>query len=310
MINFILKKLKKSGKPQKIYILPTLDGIKLLGLNFILLVIGLTYANNYILLFNFILFGLFLCSMFYTHFNLEGLQLEAIKTSPTHAGENGTLHLYFKSKSKLGHNFISVNIDSKLISLEKSFFSFEKSSDQELIAHLKFHTNTRGVEYINHIYLETLFPFHLFRCVSFHNCNLEVIAYPKINNNKLFSEIISPSDKNEESEELELRQFRHGDSLARVDWKRMTQTDRWYTKHLNSPALNPITLSFQENIDTFNNVEEQLSSIATYVRAFHSNGIPYGLSLIHHNKKISTVLPDNSHFHLQQCLKLMAQYEY
>lgn len=309
MTNFILKKLQKSGRPQKIYILPTLDGLKLLGLNLILLVIGLVYANNYILLFNFILFGLFLCSMFYTHFNLEGLQVEAIKLSPTHAGENNSIQIYFKSHSKLGHNFINLKIDSELISLDDHSFSFTKSYGQ-LKTEVKLKALARGVEHINHIYLETLFPFHLFRCVSFHQCNLEIIVYPQLNSAKLFSEINNPSNKNDESDEIELRHFRHGDTASRVDWKKLAQTDRWYTKILTSPNLQPVTLSFQNDTHNRDNIEHQLSSIATYIRLYHSRGVAYGLSLEHHNKKTSTVMPNYSLFHLQYCLKLLAQYEH
>lgn len=308
--NFIFKKLEKAGKPQKVYILPTLDGLKLLGLNLILLIIGLSYANNYILLFNFILFGLFLCSMFYTHFNLEGLQIESVKLSPTHAGENNSIQIYFKSHSKLGHNSINLKIDSELIALGANSFSFTNKNGEQLKAELKIHALNRGIEHIDYIYLETLFPFHLFRCVSFHPCNLEIVVYPRLTSVKLFSEVFTPSTQNDENEEMELRQFQHGDTFSRVDWKKLAQTDKWYSKILRSPKLHPVTLSFQNDDLNRDNIEQQLSSIATYIRTYHSQGIDYGLSLEHRNKKTSTVIPNHSVFHLQHCLKLLAQYEH
>ena len=103
---FFYDRISSSRKAHPIYILPTIDGLKVMALNFILLVMGLIYANNYVLLFNFILFCLFLGSMFYTHFNLSGLTLKNTQFPSMYVNENGVLSLTFNSSNAQGHYFI------------------------------------------------------------------------------------------------------------------------------------------------------------------------------------------------------------
>lgn len=308
MLNFFLEKLKKSGRPQKIYILPTLDGIKLLILNITLLIIGLVYANNYILLFNFILFGIFLCSMFYTHFNLEGLKLESTYLPPTSAGGNSNLILLFKSTSKLGHHYINISLESKLVQIEEASFSFINSNENFLKTEIEVNALRRGVENISQIRLETLFPFHLFRCISYHPCNLEIIVHPRLSSKKLFLETYLPLDDKDETSDLNLRDFEHGDSYARVDWKKLAQTHRWYTKVIRDYKNHPVILQFQDN-DT-ENIEPQISSIATQIRYYQNAGTPYGINLTNHKNKTDILTPSLSQSHLNRCLKFLAQYEY
>jgi uncharacterized protein (DUF58 family) len=308
MRNYLIKLIKNVSRPEKIYILPTFDGLKLLGLNILLLIIGLTYANNFILLFNFILFCLFLCSMFYTHYNLMGLHLDGIKFIPAHAGEFATIQFFFKSNSKLDHHFIKAKIKSKLFDLEDHYFSFTKSFNNQIRIDYRAKTHTRGVENINHIYLETLFPFHLFRCFAFHPCTIDVVVYPKLNMNKLFNEIKSASEQQDESEDQLLREYQPGDSLTRVSWKKVAQSNQWFSKVYMTPKLIPVTLTFSEFED--DKLEEQLSSMATYINHYQTQGTSYGLSLEHADHSIEQILPGNSLFHFQICLKKLAMYEH
>ena len=308
MHSFFLKIIEHFVPSKKIYIVPTLDGIKLLILNIILLIIGLAYGNNFILLFNFILFGLFLCSMFYTNFNLERLEVEGIKYNPGHVGDICSMQLFFKSTSKLDHHFIKIKIKSDLIELQNNTFSFLHSFNNQIQIDCNALALKRGAETITKVYLETLFPFHLFRSFTVHSCHFEILNYPKLNTTKLFQEFKNPSDQNDDIDDFSLKDYVPGDPLTRVDWKKVAQKNQWLSKTYSAPKLTPVTLSLTK--DESGNLEEKLSSIATYIYQYHNNGTHYGVSFEHLNNKAEIILPNNSIFHLQRCLKQLAIYEY
>jgi uncharacterized protein (DUF58 family) len=308
MLNFFREKLKKSSRPRKIYIIPTLDGLKLLSLNITLLIIGLVYGNNFVLLFNFILFGLFICSMFYTHFNLDGLKLEMLYLSPTFAGDKNNLHLFIKTSSSLGHHYINLNLDSKLVQTEDAVFSSDESDTTTIKAEIKIKAIKRGVETIQLVRLETLFPFHLFRCISYHPCNLEIIVYPETNNQKLFLETRPLKDETNEPDDFTLRNFEQGDSYSRVDWKKLAQKNIWYTKITTKININPVILQLGDHKAA--NIEQQISSLATQMRVYQASETPYGLYIISKNEPAQIIAPSLSLTHLNRCLRVLAQYEY
>jgi uncharacterized protein (DUF58 family) len=308
MLNFFREKLKKSSRPRKIYIIPTIDGLKLLSLNITLLIIGLVYGNNFVLLFNFILFGLFICSMFYTHFNLDGLKLEMLYLSPTYAGENNNLHLFIKTSSSLGHHYINFNLDSKLVQTKDAVFSSDESDTATIKAEIKIKAIKRGVETIQLVRLETLFPFHLFRCISYHPCNLEIIVYPETNNKKLFLETRPHKDETHEPDDFTLRNFEQGDSYSRVDWKKLAQKNIWYTKIATKIKNTPVVLQLGDH--EAENIEQQISSLATQMRVCQASETPYGLYLISKNEPAQIIAPSLSLTHLNRCLRVLAQYEY
>jgi uncharacterized protein (DUF58 family) len=236
--------------------------------------------------------------MFYTHFNLEGLKLESIKLDSAHAGDVTNIKLFLKSTSRLGHNFINLKLKSKLISIEQNSFSFTDQSTQVVI---KTKNLTRGYENIHQVYFETLFPFHLFRCISVQQCNLEIVVYPELKMARNFQEISKSLSDDSENEELVLKEFALGDSYMRVDWKRLAQTNQWYSKIISTPKNSAKTLVLDEEKDP----EEQLSSLAHYIRFYQSQGIPYGLVI-----KNNIILPETTLFHQQKCLKALAMYEH
>lgn len=261
---------------------------------------GLTYANNYVLLFNFVLFCLFLGSMFYTHFNLNGLRLVSTQFPSLHANENGTLSLHFATKNAQGNYFIRPYFKSSLLSINDKRETFpvpfaDKSEVNISICGLK-----RGHETIESIYVESLFPFNFFRCFTFFRVDQECFVYPERENLNLHEEVeVIETDKSE-GDDFFLRDYQIGDSLKRVDWKKLAQTNRWYTRQFQSAKPSPVMLVFNQTVK-----EETLKSICFALHAFHQQDIKYGLQL---GKEI-LIAPENSPRHLKHCLRELASYE-
>ncbi|MDO9183974.1 MAG: DUF58 domain-containing protein, partial [Bacteriovorax sp.] len=272
------KKMATLRREEQLYIVPTFDGLKLLVLNFILLVVGLVYANNYVLLFNFVLFCLFLGSMYYTHFNLQGLKLVSAKISPLYTKSSGILTLQFNTTSSLGHFFLRLKINNAHISVMDplQMFSFNSSSNssRSFKIDLPIMGIKRGDYKLNRICIETLFPFHLFRCFVFYDPVIHIVVYPEKKNLNIHDTKLLTEEINNEGDDFILRNFQTGDSLKRVHWKKLAQTNQWFSKNLMTPKASPVLLSLipeEVNIST----ENQLSSICFALCELHFQNIPY-----------------------------------
>ncbi len=297
---YFYDRASNSKRVHPIYILPTLDGLKVVALNLILLVMGLIYANNYVLLFNFILFCLFLGSMFYTHFNLNGLKLESSQFPALHTKENGVLSLHFSTKNSQGNYFIRPYFKSHLVKINDNKQTFPVSFDHKTDIHISIKGIKRGREKIESIYVESLFPFNFFRCFTFFRIDQECFVYPERENLRLHEEVeLTEADKGE-GEDFYLRDYQIGDSLKRVDWKKLAQTNRWYTRQFQSARPSPVMLVSKQAPK-----EETLKSICFALHAFHQQDIRYGIKL--GNNLI--IEPENSPHHLNHCLRELASYE-
>jgi len=298
-------KVYRLGKQGQLYIVPTLDGLKLLCLNLILLIIGLVYANNYVLLFNFILFCLFIGSMYYTHFNLRSLSLASVKMNPVHAGELTHLSLIFKSHSSLGHHFIGIKVKHPKLKQTEPAFSFSLKENQSTgKIELPLEGSIRGVSTLKRITLETYFPFHLFRAFTYFDMNLSVIVYPEKKLIDAYKTIEVADEKTGNEDDFFLKSFYPGDSLRRIHWKKFAQTGKLFTKQLYTTEELPVLLGFSAEDLTPTQKENELCSICFALHELHSAGLHYGLAL----DKIS-VEPGHSHQHLKNCLRALAEYE-
>lgn len=297
---YFYDRASNSRRIHPIYILPTLDGLKVVALNLILLIMGLIYANNYVLLFNFILFCLFLGSMFYTHFNLNGLTLGSVQFPALYANENGVLSLHFTSTNAQGHYFIRPYFKSSKIKLNEPTKTFPISSKESTTINVSIQGITRGQENIQTIYVETLFPFNFFRCFTFFRIDQNCLIYPERSDLRLHEEVELIEESREEGDDFFIREYQVGDSLKRIDWKKLAQTNRWYTRQFQTAKPNPILLVLDKTP-----MEETLKSICFSMHRLHQQNVKYGLKL---GQKI-LISPENSPRHFNDCLRELARYE-
>jgi uncharacterized protein (DUF58 family) len=295
--------MSKTRKRHPIYILPTADGLKVMALNLILLIMGLIYANNYVLLFNFVLFCLFLGSMVYSHFNLRGISIASVSISDLHPKETALMKLVFKTNSAQGHYFIKAYFQSSHLNLIDTEKAFAISASENNIINLRVEGVRRGVETIESLYIETQFPFNFFRCFTFLRLDLECFVYPEKNNLKVHQVKNIDVFENNEADGYFLRDYRVGDSLKRVDWKKVAKDNRWYTKEVNGPSPVSVLIDIEDDILRAS-TEDSLQSICYDLYHHHHSEVLYGL-------RIGTycfIAPDNSRQHLEKCLKELSRY--
>lgn len=303
--DFFYQRLATSKRRHPIYIIPTVDGNKVMVLNLTLLIIGLVYANNYVLLFNFILFCLFLGSMVYTHFNIKGLSLISASLSPLYVNETANLNLTFSSSNSQGHYFIRASLKSPLMEIASETQTFAVSHRENVTINIRVRGKARGEGFIESLYLETLFPFNFFRCFTFARVDLHYYVYPeKVNLNIHQSKPLESAEGSDNDEHL-LRDYRSGDPLKRIDWKKVAKNNEWYSRERQTASPQVKILGADEELLNQSR-EEVLKSICFALHGSHQENVMYGLRL----GKGLFITPGNSPSHLIHCLEELAKYDH
>jgi uncharacterized protein (DUF58 family) len=282
----------------RIYIIPTFDGIKLITVNLLLLILGLTYANNFVLLFNFLLFCIFLSTMFYTNYNLQGIRVVEAEVLPRHANEPGTLKLFFQTKSKLGHYFISAKFFINGEEIISPLFNIEKTN---LTYSMTIPKMTRGLKKITRVEISTKFPFHLFKSFTYSNISTEFIIYPA----RINHEYQNGQDQQASGSDLDdfkIRNYQIGDSPNRIIWKKASGIELLVRDHDLSQIQNII---FRVEDLKGEALEQHLSEIVESLYRCSFSKISFGIET---SQKLITASEFDSK-HLERCLSLLGVIE-
>jgi hypothetical protein len=291
--------VKKFSKHKKIYILPTANGLKLLSINLILLITGMIYGNNFILLFNFLVFSLFFCSMLYTHFNLEGIDLLSSEIDPGFANSVSNLNLSFKNNSN--YSKFSINIkcsQTPLIQFKKSNDLFLEAKSTTKLS-LPIELLKRGKSSINKIEVSTSYPFGFFRTFTYFHVNTNATIYPipikgdvVLVNNHLKLE-------GREDNDIELKEYLLGDSLTRIHWKKSAHN--LISKKIIEYDYNAINITLKHKLKLN---ELELSNIAYSAIEFNRMKKIFGIEV--ENLHVPTGVGSG---HLTITLEKLADYE-
>jgi uncharacterized protein (DUF58 family) len=210
----LIKPLSNIARSNRVYIIPTLNGLKLFAINLLLLIFGLIYANNYLLFFNFLLFSLFVVTMFYTNMNLDKFTLEKIGLAIVEEGNlislSTTKALEELSREQIKLSLFTDNgiIDSEATNIDRGISSFN----------FKFPSQKKGVIHFKQAYLSTTFPLGLFRAFMYVNIHSQIYIYPK--------QIVSSFDFNNQNNlntdhsNLNVSNYVQGDKINRILWKK------------------------------------------------------------------------------------------
>jgi uncharacterized protein (DUF58 family) len=287
-----------NAKTNRVFIIPTFLGIKLLIVNIILLSMGLIYANNYLILFNFIFFCLFIISMFYTHFNLYGLELKLADCSENFANDFFEISLKFKTPNK--QTYPAIFTCFKILNENYRLGPFSINDNGDVVP-IKFKLQKRGSFLVKKIELETLFPLNLFKAFCYFKSDLNIVVYPELVNTYKSGNDSLASQINEDFH-FDLRDYVKGDKLNRIAWKK-SREDSLKTKVEINDDGNAVVFKLDQI--PADKTEYELSVLASSIKRCHDQGIPYGLSTSKHIIKPSKP----SATQLKNTMRILAEYE-
>jgi hypothetical protein len=255
---------KKIIKQNKVYIVPSKDGIIYLLINFTLFLIGLTYANNFTLLICFILFIFFLFIMFDTHQIIEEIDnLNFIYSEGS--SENSTFK--FHELPQLVQISIFLNTKEHIL----------KRITNSAHSLFKFTHAKRGIYKNNRFKIYTYGKFNFFYVWTYKPIKNDVIIYPKQKPNDESEIYYRNNNAFQGSEEFNFHQlYTVGMNSKRIDWKVYARQNQLYSKMYeeNQPDGHIIDYSLLSGTR-----EERISKMAYLVEMSFKNNIPFALKI-------------------------------
>lgn len=271
--------LKKNKKISNIYIIPTIQGLSYLATNFLIFLVGLTYANNIVLLISFILISYFIMTMIKSHFYLNSIKVESLSIQDNHQNVGSIV------KVKLDKT--PPNLDFEIYSPQNQIKLF-KNSQNFTLQNLK-----RGLYQGRFYKLTSTGPNNLFRTWRYYNNSYSFYIYPSLLIDqsllKLLETQININDLQDYSGHCP---FEKGMSIKSIDWKRYSKVDQLFVKTYSSTLPIEIEIDLK---DLDGDLETSISKAAWLINFAFNNDFKWSLKTSHFFMKGQQGLKDYHH---------------
>jgi uncharacterized protein (DUF58 family) len=282
---------------RRIYVLPTRYGLFFGGLLAAMTLGALNYNNNPALILCFLLASVAHTSLLRAYLTLRGLRLEQVGADPVHAGDTQSLRLLFAAGEARRRAGIVVLQDGTRV-------SFGLDADARAEARIARAAARRGLHAVGRIEISTRLPLGLFVAWSWLNPQAQVLVYPALEAQA--PPLPGRGDKGQprrrrglDEEPHSLRDYRVGDPLRLVAWKRSAQTNRLMVREYESPAGADVLLDWRE-LGALEH-EARIRRLARWVVDAEREGLRSTLVLP--QRRIG---PGNGAAHLHACLRELA----
>jgi len=173
-VNRRLKPQRRQTLDNKsLFIFPSRAGFGFLLLVLMLWLMGTNYENNMVLGLAFFLVALLLVCIHHTFFNLSGLQLEYLRSTPCFEGEDGEVELMVSCSEKAEKENIVLGFEGC------SPVEVDLIEDKQATLKLFAPTSRRGWFQPGRIHVSSTFPLGIIRCWSYPNLGARILVYPK-----------------------------------------------------------------------------------------------------------------------------------
>jgi uncharacterized protein (DUF58 family) len=289
---------------RNVYILPTRPGF-MMGATLLVLVIGsINYQLNLGYLLTFLLTGCAVVGMHVCHATLRGLTLNLAAPDPQFAGASAALRIALTTNRHSVRRGIGLAVLDSPIA-DKWVWT-DVPGMGSAVVNVAFKPERRGLHRVPTLTAETRFPLGTFRVWTVWRPAAQVLVYPQ-------PEAVPPplppgepraggsaSAKVRSTGEFDgVRQYRRGDALKLVVWKKAAKTGELVSRDAEQAQRYELWLDFQQagHSDT----EMRLSRLAAWVLQADRLGMEYGLRLPGVN-----VPPASGEAHKRRCLEALA----
>jgi len=285
---------------RRIYVIPTAFGL-FFGVFLAAMTLGaLNYNNNPALIMCFLLASVSHSGLLLGFLALRGVRLQEVVGIPVHAGELLSLRLRFDAIEPRQRQGLVLRRDASV-----SSFAIDRDVATEVT--LQLPTVRRGWMTLGRIELSMRRPLGMFVCWSWLHPPTTLLVYPSLEANPPSLPLAggegSPKRQRGPDEEVHgLRDYRVGDPLRSIAWKRSAQQARTLVKEFESPAGRDIKLEWDRL--TGLTMEQRISRLATWVVEAERRGCSSELQLP--DQRFG---PARGRAHLHACLQALALLE-
>ena len=287
---------------RRIYILPTALGVGYAMSLFAMLLAAMNYNNNMGFALTFLLTGLGLVTMHWSHQNLSGVVARGFHLQPTFAGHPVRLALTLENTGGNARHDLQITCDQAC----SQFLDLAAGQRGEL--HVDLPGRRRGRLAIDRIGVQTHFPFGLFRAWAWLHPECQTIIYPAPAEHAPAPPAGGPEDadgrwdeRRGEDDFAGLRAFRKGDSPRRIAWKAAARGGELPVKEFTGSARGSAWLDW-DSLPAMP-VETRLSILCRWVLDAHAGGGAFGLRI-----PGTAIPPGMGPAHRHRCLEALALY--
>lgn len=274
------------SKP-RVYIIPSKIGLLYIAVNFVIFMMGLTYANNMTLLMAFLFFSFLVVNMIIANQNLE--QVKSVHMD-FHSGYAPCSQVFLSFQGK----------EAKQVNLAHPQLTFSKEK-MHPDGSYKFH-GASGRYLIDRIKLYSHYPAGLFYVWRYYPVAATAYLYPIAKKWDLHQGHFLQNAKIEGSGDFEGHHKYHSAvNSRRIDWKVFARSEQLYWKKFGGE--NNHQFKFEYDKTPGKNKEEKLSHLSYAVGHAHQTAGAYSLSLP--NLSITTA---HGPAHFQRCMEALASY--
>ncbi|MFG6449319.1 DUF58 domain-containing protein [Roseateles sp. BYS180W] len=294
---------------RSLYILPSRAGLMFALTLALMLVAAINDQVSLGYLLAFLLAGAGLASMYSTHANLHGLQLDLRPPQPTHQGDPLLLEVRLHNPGQARWGIGLRPQGAKDLSVQ------DVPAQGHALVHLQLGDLPRGRHAVPTLHIESRFPLGLFRVWSvwrpastlwvYPAPEAEAPALPDGHGGMDDAGRAGPSSGDPDG----LRPYRLGDAPRRIDWKKSAPALQRPQRPGSTPQLwvhdsqalggRTVTLRWQDTQGLAQ--EARIARLAAWVQAAHSQQRPYALELPQ-----QCLQAQHSQAHRDACLQALA----
>jgi len=285
-----------------LYILPTREGFYYGTMLAAMLLAAVNYANGLAYALTFMLAAVGVVATLHTHRNLSGLRISAGSVSPVFAGESAIFTIVLHNDSPIARQAVEVSTGDQS---QRVYVAAHGAAAVEI----PVPASRRGYLSVPVLKLRTRFPVGLWHAWSRAvQLPARCLVYPRPARERPLPNTPGLVNAREgqggaDGEDFsDLREYRHGDPMQRVAWKKVAAGHGWYTKQFQAVGQQLVWLDWKALAPLPS--EERLQLFCRWVLTAEQQGIAYGLRL-----PATTIPPAIGSTHRDRCLERLALYE-
>ena len=296
---------------QRVYILPTRQGLTFFVLLITMLLGAVNYNNSMAYLLTFLLSSLVLVGILHTYRNLAGLVISGEQARPVFAGDTAYFAIIIDNHNAPKRSALSLVLHPHVKHRDHSPAQtvttdiLRNKRQQVLLPVLPYR---RGLLQLDRVMISTCFPLGLFRAWSYLYLDCHCLVYPRPAGKlplPLPVATVQQGQTGIKSGVDDFAGFRHyhpGDSTRNIAWKILAREQPLLVKRFSGDSSDSLNLGWK-TLAHIRDTEDRLSQICAWVIEAESICVDYGLEI-----PGTIIKPASGEQHKNRCLEALAKY--
>lgn len=270
---------KNKKNKNKLYILPTKQGIFFTIMLIVVFIGSLNYNNNAGLAFVSLLAAYLVWSFIKTEGHITKIQIDNVTVLPTQENDYLTIQITASNKTDEVIEGIRLGLERTAYDLQNELIVFHVHPETKNKISFKFKSEIepflRGVYPLPRLVLSTKQPFGLARAWTYLWSDENIIVYPipeegnppfPQTKNQFTNDGLKYKKQHSGHELHHIRPYRTGDTLKLISWKSTAKTNQLMVAEMEEPSSESLFLDFDDILLQSLEYEQRISRFAKWIK--------------------------------------------